>query len=164
MDKSHLPIGLHGGSSKEYQRQCIVIHNRIKHREQAIRGLNQHLKNGTLPKRMKSLKPYPTMETPEAQAVVNEACQQVHKVMLEQRMQDYERKLLQDRASLQTLKDTRREQRQQSKTEKHRHRREQRQQSKTEKGEPTVLQLQRELRDLQAKYNELSQKLKPQES
>ena len=152
MSETHLPIGLHGGnkSTKEYQRQCIVIHNRIKHREQALRGLNQHLKNGTFPKRMKSLKPYPTMETPEAQAVVNQACEQVERVMLDQRMQDYERKLQQDRASLQTLKDTRREHRQQS---------------KTRKGEPTVLQLQRELKDLQAKYNELSQKLmKPQES
>ena len=131
-------------STKEYQQQCVVIHNRIKHREQALRGLKEHLKNDTFPKRMKSPKPYPTMETPEAQAVVNEACQQADQVILKQRMQDYERKLQQDRASLQTLKDTRREQRQQS---------------KTRKGESTVLQLQRELRDLQAKYNELSQKL-----
>ena len=150
---SHLPIGLHGGSSKQYQRQCIVIHNRINHREQTIRGLKDHLKNGTFPKRMKSLKPYPTMETPEAQALVNEACQQVEKIMMDQRIQDCERKLQGDRASLQTLKETRREQRQQSKADK--------QQSKTRKTEPTVLQLQRELRDLQAKYTELSQKLSP---
>ena len=154
-NKTHLPIGLHGGSSKEYQRQCIVIHNRISKRGQALRGLKQHLKNGTFPKRMKSLKPYPTMESPEAQAVVNQACEQVEKVMLDQRIQDCERKLLQDRASLQTLKETRREQRQQCKVEK------QRQQSKTRKTEPTVLQLQRELRDLQVKYTELSQKLTP---
>ena len=134
-------------SKKEYLQQYVTLHARIKHREKAIQGFQQHLRNGTFPKRMKSLKPYPTMESPEAQTKVNEACQQADQVILEQRIQDCERKLQQDRASLQTLKDTRREQRQQ--------------QSKTKKGEPTVLQLQKELRDLQAKYTELSQKVEP---
>ena len=84
----------------------MVLHARIKYRENAIRGLNQHLKNGTFPKGFKALKPYPTMESPQAQAKVNEACQQVHKVMLDERLRDYERKLQDDRASLQSLKDT----------------------------------------------------------
>ena len=141
MSKTHLPKGFR---SDNYQHQYSVLLTRIKYREAAIQGLNQHLKNGTFPKRMKSLKPYPTMETPETQAVVNEACQQAEKVLMAQRIQDCERKLQQDRASLQTLKETRREQRQQRKTRK-----------------TTVLQLQQELRDLQAKYAELSQKLAP---
>ena len=145
---SHLPIGLHGGSSKQYQRQCIVIHNRMKNRDQKLQGLKQHLKQGTFPKYMKSLKPYPIMETPEAQALVNEACQQVEKVMLNQRIQDYERKLQQDRAGLQTLKETRREQRQKLNAT-----------AKASSKKVTVSQLQQELRDLQAKYTELSQKL-----
>ena len=146
MSKTHLP-------KENYQQQYSLLLTRIKYREAAIQGLNQHLKNGTFPKRMKSLKPYPTMETPETQAVVNEACQQAEKVLIAQRIQEYERKLQQDRTSLQTLKETRREQRQQAVK--------QRQQRKTWKKEPTVLQLQQELRDLQAKYTELSHKLTP---
>ena len=146
MSKTHLP-------KENYQQQYSLLLTRIKYREAAIQGLNLHLKNGTFPKRMKSLKPYPTMETPETQAVVNEACQQAEKVLIAQRIQEYERKLQQDRTSLQTLKETRREQRQQAVK--------QRQQRKTWKKEPTVLQLQQELRDLQAKYTELSHKLTP---
>ena len=150
MSKTHLPKGLR---SENYQQQYSLLLTRIKYREAAIQGLNQHLKNGTFPKRMKSLKPYPTMETPETQAVVNEACQQAEKVLIAQRIQDYEVKLQQDKTSLQTLKETRREQRQQAAK--------QRQQRKTWKKEPTVLQLQQELRDLQAKYTVLAEKLTP---
>lgn len=139
-------------SAKEYKQKQVVLHARIKYRENAIRGFKQHLKNGTFPKRMTSLKPYPKMESPEAQARVNDACQQADRVVLEQRVQDYERKLEQDRASLQSLKETRREQRQ----------------HKIKKNTPTltVRQLQQELRDLQAKYKELSQTVvpSPQES
>ena len=149
MSKTHLPKGFR---SENYQQQYSLLLTRIKYREAAIQGLNQHLKNGTFPKRMKSLKPYPTMETPETQAVVDEACQQAEKVLIEQRIQDYERKLQQDRTSLQTLKETRRKQRQQQLASK-----------ATDKPtkKVTVTQLQQELRDLQAKYTELSQKLAP---
>ena len=140
-------------SKKEYLQQYVTLHARIKHREKAIQGFQQHLRNGTFPKRMKSLKPYPTMETPETQAVVNEACQQAEKVLMGQRIQEYERKLQEDRTSLQALKETRRQQRQQQKA--------------APPPKPsmtvTVSQLQQELRDLQYKYTELSQKLKKQE-
>ena len=151
MSKTHLPKGFR---LENYQHQYSLLLNRIKYRETAIQALNQHLKNGTFPKRMKSLKPYPTMETPETQAVVNEACQQAEKVLIAQRMQEYERKLQEDRASLQTLKETRRQQRQQMLAEK-----------MTQPPKPskkvTVSQLQQELRDLQTKYTELSEKLIP---
>ena len=133
-------------STKEYQQQYVVLHARIKYREKAIQGFKQHLKNGTYPKRFKSLKPYPAMDTPESQTIVNQACQQADQVILDQRIQDYERKLQQDRASLQSLKEARREERQQH---------------KTRKVEPTVLQLQQELRDLRSMYKELSQKVEP---
>ena len=159
MSETHLPIGLGATktqSRKEYLQQYSMLHMRIRQREQAIQRLKQHLKHGTFPKHMKTLKPYPKMETPEAQAVVNEVCQQADQVILEQRLQDYERKLQGDRASLQALKEARRKQRQQ-------------QLNATAKATPnpksskkvTVSQLQQELRDLQAKYTELSQKLAP---
>ena len=148
MSKTHLPKEFR---SENYQHQYSVLLTRIKYREAAIQGLKDHLKNDTFPKRMKSLKPYPTMETSQAQTVVNQACQQVERVILDQRMQEYERKLQQDRASLQTLKETRRQQRQQRKA------------APPPKPSKTVSvsQLQQELRDLQAKYTELSQKLNP---
>ena len=146
MSKTHLPKGLR---SESYQQQYSLLLTRIKYREAAIQGLNQHLKNGTFPKRMKSLKPYPTMENPETQAVVNEACQQAEKVLITQRIQDFERKLQEDRASLQTLKETRRKQRQQQLASK----------VTNKPKKVSVSQIQQELRDLQTKYTELSRKL-----
>ena len=152
MSKTHLPKGLR---SESYQQQYSLLLTRMKYREAAIQGLNQHLKNGTFPKRMKSLKPYPTMETPETQAVVNEACQQAEKVLIAQRIQEYERKLQEDRASLQTFKETRRQQRQQRMASKD---------ANKPSKKVSVSQLQQELRDLQTKYTELAEKLTPTKS
>ena len=131
----------------------MVLKARIKYREHALHFYKQHLGNGTFPKRMKSIKPYPKMDTPEAQTIVNEACQQVDKVILDQLIQEQERKLKQDQDSCQSLKKERLQQRKQRK-------------AGNLKKEPqnamvTVVQLQRELRDLQAKYTELCQKLTP---
>ena len=132
----------------------------MTNREKALRELKEHIKNGTLPKRMKFLNSHPPMETPEGQAKVKEALQQVGSAILVEKVQDYERKLQGDRTSLQALKETRRKQRQQQLASK-----------ATDKPSKkvTVGQLQQELRDLQTKYTELSQKLslvkqEPQES
>ena len=137
---------------KEYQQKQLATKARIKYREQTLQQLSGHL-NGTFPKRMKSIKPYPKMETPKAQTIVNEACQQVDKVILGQMIQDQALKLKQDQDSLQTMKKERLQQRQQRKAT-----------VKNFKKEPhmtTVIQLQRELRELQSKYTELCQKLTP---
>ena len=138
-------------SSKQYQRQLIVIHNRMTNREKALRELKGHLKNGTFPKRMKCLNSHPPMETPEGQAKVKEALQQVASAILLEKVQDYEHKLQGDRTSLQVLKETRRKQRQQLASK-----------AKDKSSQKvTLLQLQQELRDLQTKYTELSEKLTP---
>ena len=142
-----------GLRTENYQQQYSLLLARIRYREQAIQGFQQHLKNGTFPKRMKSLKPYPTMETPETQTVVNEACQQAEKVVIAQKIQEYERKLQEDRASLQALKETHRQQRIASKVVK--------KPTKKPNKKVSVSQLHQELRDLQAKYTELSEKLSP---
>ena len=146
--ESHLPIGLPKGSilsenvvKKEYRQNQMALKARIKHRTQSLQSYKQHLKNGTFPKRMRSIKPYPKMDTPQAQAKVNESCQLVDKVILGQMIQEQTLKLKEDQDSLQTIKKAR----------------------KLVK-EPTVLQLQRELKDLKAKYRDLSQKLMKQES
>ena len=73
-----------------------TLQARIKYREQAIHCLNNHLKKGTFPKRFKSLRPYPTMQTPESQAIVKTACQQVESVILDQMIQEERMKLKQD--------------------------------------------------------------------
>ena len=131
---------------KEYQQKQIALKARIKYREHTLKHLSGHLKNGTFPKRMKCIKPYPKMETPEAQTIVNEACQQVDKVILGQMIQEQALKLKQDQDSCQTLKKERLHQRKQRK-------------ATVKKSMITVVQLQRELGDLQSKYTELYQKL-----
>ena len=126
----------------------------MTNREKALRELKEHIKHGTFPKRMKCLNSHPPMETPEGQAKVKEALQQVGSAILIEKVQDYERKLQEDRTSLQALKETRRKQRQQKITEKAA-------QTLKPSQKVTLLQLQQELRDLQTKYTELSQKLTP---
>ena len=155
--ESHLPIGLPKGSilsenvvKKECRQKQIALKARIKYREHALQGYKRHLKQGTFPKRVKSLKPYPKMDSLKAQAVINDGCQLVEKIILEQMIQDQVENLKQDQASLDLLK----KERQQHKAKKI---------PKTDPKTPTMLQLQHELKDLQAKYTDLSQKLMKQE-
>ena len=49
------------------QRQKLMaIHAGIKYREKVIKAFRKHLKHGTFPKRMKSIRPYPKMNSSEA--------------------------------------------------------------------------------------------------
>ena len=106
--------------------------------------LRHHLKKGTFPKRLKAMRPYPKMETPESQAIVNVACEQVHCVILDQMDLEEEIKLREDQTRYHSMKQER-------------------------EGEPrkpkmiTVVDLQQELKDLQSKYTELCSKLDSKE-
>ena len=132
---------------KGYRQKLQAIQARIKYREKAIKGFRHHLKKGTFPKRFKSLRPYPKMDSPESQAVVNAACEQVHCVILEQMMLDEEKKLVQDQTSYQAMKKEREGERSQLlKTSK-----------KPQK--MSVAQLMQELTELQSKYAQLYQQL-----
>ena len=131
---------------KGYRQKLMTIKARIKYREHTLKGFKKHLKNGTFPQRMKSIKPYPKMSSPEAQAIVNAAGDQVQSVILDQMIQEEEKKLSQDQDSYQTMRKQREGDRQQLKAPK-----------KTKK--PTVAQLQQELADLQSKYTQLCSKL-----
>ena len=73
-----------------YRQKLTTIKARIKYREHALKTFRKHLKYGTFPQRMKSIKPYPKMNSPEAQAVVNAACDQVQCVILDQMILDEE--------------------------------------------------------------------------
>ena len=80
-------------SLKQYRQKLMTIKARIKYREQAIKGFRKHVKNGKFPQRMKSIRPYPKMSSPEAQAIVNAACDQVQCVILDQMRQEEEKNL-----------------------------------------------------------------------
>ena len=131
---------------KGYRQKLMTIKARIRYREQTIKGFRKHLKNVTFPQRMKSIKPYPKMQSSEFQAIVNAACDQVQSVILDQMIQEEEKKLSQDQSSYQTRKDQREGDRQKFKTPK-----------KPKK--LTMAQLQQELTDLQSKYTQLCSKL-----
>lgn len=75
-------------SLKQFRQKLMTIQARIKYREHAIKGFRKHLKNGTFPKRMKSIKLYPKMQSSEAQAALNAACDQVQCVILDQMLQE----------------------------------------------------------------------------
>lgn len=128
-----------------YRQRMQAIQARMKYREKLIKGFKQHQQKGTFPKRFKSLKPYPKMSTPESQALVNAACQQVECVVLDQMVQEEEMKLKQDQAECQSLKEER-----------------QAELSQVQRKKPkmmTTLELQQELKELQAKYSDLCSKL-----
>ena len=132
---------------KSYRQKLQAIQARIKYREKAIKGFRNHLKKGTFPKRFKSLRPFPKMESPESQAVVNAACEQVHCVILDQMILDEEKKLVQDQDNYKTMKKQRECERSQLlKTSK-----------KPQK--LSVAQLMQELTDLQSKYTQLCNQL-----
>ena len=125
-----------------------TLQARIKYREQAIHCLSNHLKKGTFPKRFKSLRPYPTMQTLESQAIVNAACQQVESVILDQMIQEERLKLKQDQARYELMKQERQSER-----------------ARVPRKPKTmsVLQLPQELKALQTKYGQLCSKLENKE-
>ena len=130
---------------QSYRQRMQAVQARMKYREKLIKGFRQHQQKGTFPKRFKSLKPYPKMSTPESQALVNAACQQVECVVLDQMVLEEERKLKQDQTECQSLKEER-----------------QAELSQVQRKKPkmmTALELQQELKELQAKYSELCSKL-----
>jgi len=68
----------------------------LKYREQTIKAFQRHLKQGTFPKRMKSIRPFPKVNTTEGQAIVNAACNEVQRVILDQMLVEEQQKLTQE--------------------------------------------------------------------
>ena len=119
-------------TTQEKRQKRITIQARIKYRQRAIKALRKHLNNGTFPKRMKSIRPYPKMGSPESQAIVNAACDEAQCVILDQIILAEEKKLLRDEQHYQSLQE---------------------QSLRGRLKNPTVVQLQKELAELQAKYS-----------
>ena len=132
---------------RSYRQKAQALQARIKYREKAIKGFRSHLKKGTFPKRFKSLRPYPKMDSFDSQAVVNAACQQVECVILDQMILDEEKKLTQEQAEYQALKKEREGERSQLVK------------TTTKPQKMSVTQLMQELADLQSKYAQLCQQL-----
>ena len=125
---------------KSCRQKLQAIQARIKYREKAIKGFRHHLKKGTFPKRFKSLRPFPKMESPETQSVVNAACEQVHCVILDQMILDEEKKLTQDQTRYEALR---------------KEREGERSQLPRKLKKLSVTQLMQELTELQSKYAQL---------
>lgn len=138
---------------RRYRQKLMTINARIKYREKVIKAFRKHLKHGTFPKRMKSIRPYPKMNSAEAQSIVNAACDQVQCVIVDQMIQEEEKKLSHDQDRCEALKVQRVKDLQLQTPKKP--------QLNTPKKpkKPTMAQLQQELADLQAKYAQLCTKL-----
>ena len=138
-----------------HRQKLQAIYARIKYREQTVKSLRGHLKKGTFPKRFKSLRLYPKMDTPESQAIVNADCEQVNCVILEQLTLEEEKKLIMEQACYQAMKEKRAMEEQEQKEN----------QSRAD-GKPkmlTVEDVMQELADLRSKYTELCSKLDSKE-
>ena len=135
-------------SLKAYRQKLMTVKARVKYQQRVLKEFRKHLKHGTFPKRMKSIKPYPKMDKPEVQTVVDAACDQVQCVILDQKIQEVEKKLKEDQLTCQSLMEQRGQDRQQLK----------------KAPKLTIAKLKAELADLQQKYIELSTKLEPKDA
>ena len=130
---------------KGYRQKLMTVRARVKYQQRVLKEFRRHLKHGTFPKRMKSIKPYPKMDTPEAQKVVDAACDQVQCVILDQKILELEKKLKEDQVTCQSLMEQRCQDRQHLIPKK--------------PPKLTIAKLKAELADLQQKYAELSTKV-----
>ena len=88
---------------KDYGQKLMILKARIRYREHVIKIFIKHLKNGTFPQRMKSIKRYPKMGSPESQKIVDAACDQVQCVILDIMILDKEKKLTADQETYKTI-------------------------------------------------------------
>ncbi|PFX15461.1 hypothetical protein AWC38_SpisGene20314 [Stylophora pistillata] len=80
-----------------------AVHARVKYQENVLKEYKKHAENETFPKRLKSMKHYPKMQTPEAQKRVNEAYYQVECTVLDQAIQEIEKNLAVHKEQYQSL-------------------------------------------------------------
>ena len=126
---------------KEKRQKRMTVQARIKYRQRIIKNFKTHLQNGTFPQRLKSIKPYPKMSSPESQAIVNAACDQMQCVILEQMIVEEEKQLTKDQDQYQVLLEQKRKV------------------CKTRVKKPSVVQLLKELAELQEKYSHVCKTL-----
>ena len=133
---------------RKNRQKRLALQARLKYREQTIKAFQRHLKQGTFPKRMKSIKPFPRMNTSEGQAIVNAACEQVQRVVLDQMLVEEQQKLTQEQDMYQALKE-------QQLTERVPRKKSEPRQSRKAAKKSSVAQLQEELTLLQTSVAQL---------
>ena len=79
---------------EEKRKQRLLSRALLSHHERKLRELHVHLDQGTFPKSLK-VKASVNMKTPEGQALIHEACQEVQKIMLVQMTEEEQQALTQ---------------------------------------------------------------------
>ena len=97
---------------RSYRQKMHAVHARVKYQENVLKEYKKHAENGTIPKRLKSMKRYPKMQSPEAQKRVNEAYHQVECTVLDQAIQEIEKNLAAHKEQYQSLQQQRQSERQ----------------------------------------------------
>ena len=75
---------------------------KVCYHERKLKTLQSHLERGTIPKTLR-LKTFPKMKTPQGQALVHEACDEVQKIMLMQMVEEQRQALAQAQKEYQSL-------------------------------------------------------------
>ena len=75
---------------------------KLFYRERKLKELQSHLERGTTPKTLR-LKVFPKMKTPEGQALIHEACDEVQKIMLIQMVEEERQAVAQAQKEYQSL-------------------------------------------------------------
>ena len=75
---------------------------KLCYHERKLKTLQSHLERGTTPKTMR-LKTFPKMKTPQGQALIHEACDEVQKLMLIQMVEEQRQALAQVQKEYQSL-------------------------------------------------------------
>ena len=75
---------------------------KLFYRERKLKALQSHLERGTTPKTLR-LKSFPKMKTPQGQALIHEACDEVQKLMLIQMVEEERQALAQAQKEYQSL-------------------------------------------------------------
>ena len=75
---------------------------KLCYHERKMKTLQSHLEKGTIPKTLR-LKTFPKMKTPQGQALIHEACDEVQKIMLIQMVEEQRQALAQAQKEYQSL-------------------------------------------------------------
>ena len=87
---------------EEKRKQRMISRALLSYHERNLRELHTHLDQGTFPNSLK-LKASVNMKTPEGQALIHEACQEVQKIMLVQMAEEEQQALTHAQKEYQSL-------------------------------------------------------------
>ena len=89
---------------EETRKRRAASQAKLCYRERKLKELQTHLERGTIPKTLR-LKTYPKMKTPQGQALIHEACDEVQKIMLIQMVEEERQALAQAQKEYKSLQE-----------------------------------------------------------